>query len=144
MKALTTQIAERKTWLLENKKCVNADFKALTFYRENGELDEEKTLSAINKYAAGKGFQESTHRVVRNNGAQNLSKSVTDRVARTAKEMHCSIREASIFLGLPDPGPSEQQSTPSAVSELAARWRKYSPFLSESDCQTLARKGVTP
>jgi hypothetical protein len=59
MKALTTQIAETKAWLTENKKCVVADFSPLTFFRENGELDEEKTLSAIKKYASDKGFKES-------------------------------------------------------------------------------------
>jgi hypothetical protein len=149
MKALTTQIAERKAWLIENHKCVVADFSPLTFYRENGELDEEKTLSAINKYSKSKGFQESveireSRRIERKNGTA-LNESVKeDRVQRAMRLHKMNFREATIFCGGRDPGKSAKQ--PAAFTEsLAKAWDKYcGGLISEADCQTLAEKGISP
>ena len=150
MKALTTQIAERKAWLIENHKCVAADFSPLTFYRENGELDEEKTLSAINKYSKSKGFQESvemreSRRIERKNGSQSFSENSTpDRDARILHYMESGFgyREACFMIGEHPKGDVKQ---PASITEaFVAKWKKYAPWLSESDAKTLAERGKSP
>jgi hypothetical protein len=147
MKALTTQIAERKAWLIENHKCVAADFSPLTFYRENGELDEEKTLSAINKYSKSKGFQESVEiresrpRVERKNGTAINEAGTEDRVQKYMKKGF-TLRESYVMCGLKDPGPKAK--LPAAFTEsLVAKWKKYAR-ISESDARQLAEKGISP
>ena len=146
MKSLPEQISTRKTWLIENKKCVAADFTPLTFFRENGELDEEKTLSAVNKYAAGKGWTESGRKVVRNNGSGFNESAVTDldeRISKHMKDTGASYRESHIFLTGNDCGRDKVQPK-SFTESLAEKWRKYAPFLREDEVQQLATRGVQP
>jgi hypothetical protein len=152
MKALTTQIAERKTWLIENHKCVPADFSPLTFYRENGELDEEKTLSAINKYSKSKGFKESFEiresgkKITRNNGSghftENDSKSRDERIVHFMEGNRMNYREACFMIG---ETPDRDAKQPESINEsLIAKWKKYAPWLSTKDARTLAEKGLIP
>jgi len=150
MKALTTQIAERKAWLIENHKCVVADFSPLTFYRENGELDEEKTLSAINKYSKSKGFKESVEiresRITRNNGSsqftENNTKSRDERVIRFMESGSMNYREACFLIG---ETPERDAKQPASITEsLIAKWKKYAPWITEKDARKLAEMGKTP
>jgi hypothetical protein len=146
MKALTQQIVERKTWLLENHKCVNADFKALTFYRESGDLDEEKTLSAINKYASQKGFKESVNiseSVRRNNGSGRV---ITERdTVDLAKQVNglsrsYGISKAEALLMLSRP--TERPHALVTEAELKRDWSRYSDILTESEIGTFVKNRV--
>jgi hypothetical protein len=145
MKALTTQIAERKAWLLENNKCVNADFKALTFYRESGELDEEKTLSAINKLASRKGFQESVE--MRESGRRNgsgrvITESDTVDLAKKVNGLSRSygISKAEALLMLSRP--AERPHALVTESEIRQGWARYSDILTESEIGALVKNRV--
>jgi len=146
MKALATQIAERKAWLLENNKCVNADFKALTFYRESGELDEEKTLSAVNKYASQKGFQESVEirESRRNNGGRGSGEPIKEsgdlakKVNGLAKSYSISKAEALLMLSRP----SERPHALVSEADLKRDWSRYSDILTESEIGTLVKNRV--
>jgi hypothetical protein len=152
MKALTTQIAERKAWLIENHKCVVADFSPLTFYRENGELDEEKTLSAINKYSKSKGFKESVEiresgkKITRNNGSSReiteTSVSRDERILHVMADSRFSYREACFLIG---ETPERDAKQPASITEsIAKRWKKYAPWISTKDANTLAEMGKLP
>jgi hypothetical protein len=55
-----------------------------------------------------------------------------------------SIREASIFAGLPDPGPKAKPSA-NFNEALRGRWKKYmGNMISESDLEQLVSRGIEP
>jgi hypothetical protein len=80
----------------------------------------------------------------RNNGSSVVTESTDeDRVQRAMRIHKMSIREASIFCGLPDPGPSAK--TPAAFTEsLVKAWKEYAPWIKEADARTLAERGISP
>ena len=144
MKALCTQIAERKAWLIENHKCVAADFSPLTFYRENGELDEEKTLSAINKYSKSKGFKESVEireSIRRNNGRDTVVTESNTDLATAVKQMQRSygMTAAEAICILKPRGDSYGLSE----KEMREAWAPYANILSESEIDTLVERKVS-
>ena len=147
MKSLSTQIYERKAWLIENNKCVNADFKALTFYRESGELDEEKTLSAINKLASRKGFQESVEMresARRNNGGRGAGETIKEsrdlakKVNGLSRSYGISKAEALLMLSRP----TERPHALVTEAELRQGWSKFSDILTESEIGALVKNRV--
>jgi hypothetical protein len=145
MKSLTTQIAERKAWLIENHKCVNSDFRSLTFYRESGELDEEKTLSAINKLASQKGFTESVsinESVRRNNGrgSETIKESgdLAKKVNGLSRSYGISKAEALLMLSRP----AERPHALVTEAELQRDWSQFSDILTESEIGALVKNRV--
>jgi len=146
MKALSTQIAERKAWLIENNKCVNADFKALTFYRESGELDEEKTLSAVNKYASQKGFQESVEMREsvrrRNKGNRVITERDTVDLAKKVNGLSQSYGISKAEALLMVSRPTERPHALVTEAELKRDWSRYSDILTESEIGALVKNRV--
>jgi len=69
--------------------------------------------------------------------------SEADQVRQLAKDMRVSVREASIFLGLPDPGKDAKFSA-ELQETLADKWEPMKGLLSESEIKQLVAKGVAP
>jgi hypothetical protein len=142
MKALATQICELQQTLIDKKLCVEADLKQLHA------ATEEETLSRVKAYAKEKGITESGRptRVKRNNGAF-FEGSVEDRdqnrVETCMRTHKMTIREASIFVGLSDPGPSAKPSA-NFNEALRDRWKKYAPWINEADLNQLVARGIEP
>jgi hypothetical protein len=147
MKALCTQIAERKAWLIENHKCVAADFGPLTFFRENGELDEEKTLSAVNKYSKSRGFKESVEireSVRRNNGSSRVvTESTTADLAKQVEVMKRSygICAAETILTQEGCGEFFRQGI-NTEKEVRESWEPYKSILTQDELETLVSRRV--
>jgi hypothetical protein len=82
----------------------------------------------------------------RNNGTRVVTESgkTEDRIQRAMRLHKMSFREASIFCGEADPGPSSK--TPAAFTEsLVKAWKDYcGGLISEADCRTLAERGISP
>jgi len=109
-----------------------------------GETIEER-LGRLQKHAKKVGITESSRpaRIERKNGTAINEAAKEDRVQRAMRVHRMSIREASIFCGLKDPGPNAKQ--PAAFTEaLVARWKKSNKWITEADAKTLAEKGIEP
>ena len=143
MKALSTMISELQRTLLDKKLCVEADLKQLHAPTEEG------TLNNIKAYAAKKGITESSRprRVTRNNGASVTEGAENHDQARVEKAMRVhkmTIREASIFCGLKDPGPNAKPGA-NFNEGLRDRWKKHmGGLISESDLNQLVERQIEP
>jgi hypothetical protein len=92
----------------------------------------------------GEIVSESSRRIKRNNGSGvAVLESDDSRVREYMGRAGCSFREASIIVTGNDPGRGATMSE-STVKDLAARWKEYCPALTESECKTLAAKGIEP
>jgi hypothetical protein len=109
-----------------------------------GETIEER-LSNLKKHAKKVGLTESGRpaRVKRNNGAF-VEGSDEGRVERAMRVHKMTIREASIFCGLGDPGP--RAKPPANFNEgLRDRWKKHmGGLISESDLDQLVERQIEP
>jgi hypothetical protein len=117
--------------------------KALTFYRENGDLDEEKTLSAFNKYAYQKGFKESINESVRRNngrGSETIKESgdLTKKVNGLSRSYGISKAEALLMLSRP----TERPHALVTEAELKRDWSQWNDLLTESEIGTLVKNRV--
>jgi hypothetical protein len=109
----------------------------------------EQRYNRLNEHLVTKGItiKESAAPRIRRNNGRSVEVTESDknaaRVQGTMKKFNCGFREASILCGLPDPGPgAKEQDT--VLAERAARWKKYAPTLTETECQNLASRGIEP
>jgi len=103
----------------------------------------EERLGRLQKHAKKVGIKESAPRVQRKNGTGINESASEDRVQRAMKLHKFSFREATIFCGGKDPGPSAK--TPAAFTEaLVTKWKKYCGGLTEQEYRQLAEKGISP
>jgi hypothetical protein len=107
----------------------------------------EKKLAALKKKLNIK--ETKSGRITRNNGGRvDFSESAgrpsnEERVQAAMKKNKCSLREAHVLCGLPDPGPNMTESV-TAITDRVKRWRRYSPSMSEADAMAMALKGIEP
>ena len=144
MKALETQYAELKEKIVAAEVAKGFSEAAVeTSIKETatGETIEER-LGRLQKHAKKIGITES-RRIERKNGSAINEAVKEDRVHRAMRTHKMNFREATIFTGGKDPGPSAK--TPAAFTEsLVKAWKKYSPWISEADARTLAEKCISP
>jgi hypothetical protein len=147
MKSLETQLAELKEKYVaaETKKgfskaAINTAWGDSVL---KGATVEEKLSNA--KELTAKIVTESVKKIRRNNGSAITESTVNNeqRIREVAKKFRMSIREAAVYCGHKDPGPNPKQSAEMTES-LFQQWRKYSSLISESDCRTLAERGIEP
>ena len=109
----------------------------------------EQKISALEKLRKEKNIKESGRpvRVRRNNGASVTEGAENHDQARVEKAMRVhkmTIREASIFCGLADPGPSAKPGA-NFNEGLRDRWKKHmGGLISESDLNQLVERQIEP
>ncbi len=147
MKSIETQLEEvrESIFAAETLKGFSEDASRTGWNdRMKSAASVEEKLSIAKKHAASLNIKESKPRVHRNNGSGvsiTESEANDQRVRSYMKKVGVNFREASVICGLPDPGPREPKSM---IEARRDSWKKYAPFLSESECQTLAERGVEP
>lgn len=147
MKSLEAQYCELKEKIVATEVAKGFSEAAIeTTIKEAVKADTvEQRLSLLKKHADKVGIKESGRpaKVERKNGTAINEGAKEDRVHRAMRVHKMSIREASIFCGLKDPGPNAKQ--PAAFTEaLVARWKKSNKWITEADANTLAEKGIEP
>ena len=73
--------------------------------------------------------------------------SIEERVKHYQKILNCGVQEAAIMAGVDSATVkelAEAAASPKEIRERAARWKKYSPFLTEAECKKLAELGREP
>jgi hypothetical protein len=147
MKPLETQYAELKSKIVAAEVAKGfAESVVESTIKETitGATIEEK-LSRLQKHAKKVGLTESGRpaRILRKNGAF-AEGSDEGRVERAMRVHKMTIREASIFCGLDDPGP--RAKSPKNFNEgLRDRWKKYmGGLISESDLDQLVERQIEP
>jgi hypothetical protein len=133
---------ERQKYIADQTKKGFAEAAILTTWKElvmKADTVEHK-LSNAKKLTSN--ITES-RRVQRKNGTAINEAEPEDRVQRVMHDHKMSFRESSIFCGLKDPGPNAKQ--PVAFTEsLFKAWKKYAPWISDADANTLATRGIEP
>jgi hypothetical protein len=144
MKSVEAQLeTERQRYIAaETKKGFN-EGAILTCWKETvmTGISVEEKLSKAKKLNVV--TESSRPRVKRNNGAF-AEGSDESRVERAMRVHKMTIREASIFCGLADPGP--RAKSPKNFNEgLRDRWKKYmGGLISESDLDQLVERQIEP
>jgi hypothetical protein len=116
----------------------------------SGCSNAKERFEALQSLALAKHVVESK-RIERKNGSRVMAESdrqvkkgpESEQIARVAKNMRMTIREATIYVTGRDPGASFKESG-DAIAERAARWKQHCGFLSEQECRQLAEKGLEP
>lgn len=109
---------------------------------------EEKFLSDIKSIceASGVTITESKRIDRKNGGRQNFSeadsKSRDERILTVMQDSRFNYRDACYVIG---EKPERDVKQPASITEaISARWKKYSPWISEKDARTLAEMGKLP
>jgi hypothetical protein len=157
MKSVEQQLAEGLKALKFH--CPAKFEETLAKAHDEAQYDLGRQLAIVNG-----ALKESGQRIRKNNGADTHSPflfdesdlgsggywtradeglSEADRVRQLAKDMRVSVREASIFLGLPDPGKDAKFSA-ELQETLKDKWAPMRGLLSESEIDALVAKGVAP
>jgi hypothetical protein len=146
MKSLETQLeTERQKYIADQTKKGFNEAAILTCWKDSvmtGASVEEK-LSKAKKLTSNITESGRPARIKRNNGAFFEGSDET-RVERIMREHGMTIREATIFAGLPDPGPNAKPSA-NFNEALRGRWKRYiGSVISESDLNQLVERGIEP
>jgi len=150
MKMLEVQFAELKEKIVAAEVAKGfSEAAAETAIKDAGVFQGEtieQRLSQLKKHALKIGITESGRpaRVMRKNGSAFNEGAKVDREGRILHYMESGFkyREACFMIGETPKGDVKQ---PASITEaFTAKWKKYAPWLSESDARTLGELGKSP
>lgn len=113
---------------------------------EKGTVNEEHKLSVVLSLKKKHNIKES-RKIDRKNGgrqdfSENDSKTHDEHILAFMGDPRLSWREAAYLLG---ETPERDAKQPASITEaIIAKWKKYSPWISEKDARTLAEMGKLP
>jgi hypothetical protein len=142
---------ERQRYIADQTKKGFNEGAILTTWKESVMVADtvEHKLSNAKKLNSKAGIKESapiseSRRIERKNGTAINEGAKADRDGRILHYMESGFnyREACFMIGETPKGDVKQ---PVSITEaFTAKWKKYAPWLSESDARTLAERGKSP